>query len=116
MTALVTTLKHWLFTRNSMILIGNFLLFATLINTLPFESQVNTGLSILIFVAVLWLTEAIHVSITALLVPLLAVVFGVFQYPCGTSKLLQPNYLSFPRWVCISSGIEQARARQSDRR
>ena len=50
MTALVTTLKHCCFTRNSMILIGNLMLFALLLTTLPFGSQVNTGLIILLFV------------------------------------------------------------------
>lgn len=71
MTALVVTLRNWFFTRNSMIFIANILLFITLLETLPFDPKVVIGLSILTFVAVLWLTEAIHVSITALLVPLL---------------------------------------------
>ncbi|HHF2994077.1 TPA: DASS family sodium-coupled anion symporter [Vibrio diabolicus] len=79
MTALAVTLKNWFFTRNSMILNVNIVLFIILFNTLPFEPQVVTGLSILVFVAILWLTEAIHVSITALLIPLLAVFLGVFN-------------------------------------
>jgi sodium-dependent dicarboxylate transporter 2/3/5 len=79
MTALAVTLKNWFFTRNSMILNANILLFIILFNTLPFEPQVVTGISILVFVAILWLTEAIHVSITALLIPLLAVFLGVFN-------------------------------------
>jgi sodium-dependent dicarboxylate transporter 2/3/5 len=62
-----------------MILTANIVLFLVLLTTLPFEPKVVTGLSILVFVAVLWLTEAIHVSITALLVPLLAVFLGVFN-------------------------------------
>ncbi|MDW2149925.1 DASS family sodium-coupled anion symporter, partial [Vibrio sp. 378] len=57
----------------------NILLFIILFNTLPFEPQVVTGISILVFVAILWLTEAIHVSITALLIPMLAVFLGVFN-------------------------------------
>ncbi len=79
MTALAVTLKNWFFTRNSMILNANILLFIILFNTLPFEPQVVTGISILVFVAILWLTEAIHVSITALLIPVLAVFLGVFN-------------------------------------
>ncbi len=59
MTALAVTLKNWFFTRNSMILNANILLFIILFNTLPFEPQVVTGISILVFVAILWLTEAI---------------------------------------------------------
>ncbi|HCG5963520.1 TPA: DASS family sodium-coupled anion symporter [Vibrio parahaemolyticus] len=79
MTALAVTLKNWFFTRNSMILNANILLFIILFNTLPFEPKVVIGISILVFVAILWLTEAIHVSITALLIPMLAVFLGVFN-------------------------------------
>ncbi|EJB8687278.1 Anion transporter [Vibrio parahaemolyticus] len=79
MTALAVTLKNWFFTRNSMILNANILLFIILFNTLPFEPKVVTGISILVFVAIFWLTEAIHVSITALLIPMLAVFLGVFN-------------------------------------
>lgn len=42
MTALAVTLKNWFFTRNSMILNANILLFIILFNTLPFEPQVVT--------------------------------------------------------------------------
>ncbi|NOH98547.1 DASS family sodium-coupled anion symporter [Vibrio sp. 99-70-13A1] len=107
MTALVTTLKHWLFTRNSMILIGNILLFTILLTTLPFESSVNTGLSILVFVAVLWLTEAIHVSITALLVPLLAVLFGVFNTSAALSNFSNPIIFLFLGGFALAAALNK---------
>ncbi|MFA0709425.1 SLC13 family permease, partial [Vibrio sp. 10N.222.48.A3] len=107
MTALVTTLKHWLFTRNSMILIGNFTLFAVLLNSLPFEAQVNTGLSILVFVAILWLTEAIHVSITALLVPLLAVLFGVFNTPAALANFSNPIIFLFMGGFALAAALNK---------
>lgn len=107
MTALVTTLKHWLFTRNSMILIANFTLFALLLNTLPFEAQVNTGLSILVFVAILWLTEAIHVSITALLVPLLAVLFGVFNTPAALANFSNPIIFLFMGGFALAAALNK---------
>lgn len=44
---------------------------------LPFEQNANKGLSLLFFIGVLWLTEAIHITITALLVPVLAVLIGM---------------------------------------
>ncbi len=107
MTALVTTLKHWLFTRNSMILIANFTLFAVLLNTLPFEAQVNTGLSILVFVAILWLTEAIHVSITALLVPLLAVLFGVFNTSAALANFSNPIIFLFMGGFALAAALNK---------
>ncbi|MDX1266085.1 MAG: DASS family sodium-coupled anion symporter [Oceanisphaera sp.] len=66
------------------ILSANLLLFLLLLNTLPFDPGVTKGLSLLIFIAVLWLTEALHITITALLVPLLATLLGVL----GTQEAL----------------------------
>ena len=46
-------------------------------NTLPFDENANRGLAILLFVGVLWLTEAVHITITALMVPILAIFSGI---------------------------------------
>lgn len=43
---------------------------------LPCEPEARKGLALLTFIAILWLTEALHVTITALCVPLLAILFG----------------------------------------
>lgn len=43
------------------------------------ETQVRTGLAILAFAAILWLTEAIPLAATALLVPILGMLTGVFS-------------------------------------
>ena len=40
-------------------------------NILPFEPLTNKGLALAAFIGILWLTEAIHVTATAILVPLL---------------------------------------------
>ncbi|KPN70825.1 DASS family sodium-coupled anion symporter [Neisseria sp. 83E34] len=44
---------------------------------LPYEDTVNKGLSILCFVAIMWFTEAVHITVTALMVPILAVLFHI---------------------------------------
>ncbi len=44
---------------------------------LPYDQNANKGLSLLLFIGILWLTEAIHITITALLVPVLAVLVGM---------------------------------------
>ena len=44
-------------------------------SVLPYDIPANKGLAILLFVAILWFTEALH--ITALIVPVLAAVSGV---------------------------------------
>ena len=71
--------REWFFNRNSLIVLADVALFAILFNTLPFEPNVVLGISMLAFIAVLWLTEALHVTVTAILVPVMAVLFGVFD-------------------------------------
>ena len=48
-----------------------------LYNILPYDQNANKGLALLTFIAILWLTEAIHITITALLVPVLAVLLAM---------------------------------------
>jgi sodium-dependent dicarboxylate transporter 2/3/5 len=71
--------REWFFNRNSIIILADLFLFFILYNTLPFEPNVVLGISILAFIAVLWLTEALHVTVTAVLVPIIAVLSGVFD-------------------------------------
>lgn len=44
---------------------------------LPYDHNANKGLALLVFIGILWLTEAIHITITALLIPVLAVFIGM---------------------------------------
>ncbi len=71
--------REWFFNRNSLIVLADIALFFILYRTLPFDPNVVLGISILVFIAVLWLTEALHVTVTAILVPIMAVLFGVFD-------------------------------------
>lgn len=107
MTALTLTLKKWLFDRNSIILLADIALFTLLMNTLPYEKDVVVGLSILTFVAVLWLTEAVHVSITAILVPLLAVGFGIFQTPQALSNFANPIIFLFLGGFALAAAMHK---------
>lgn len=64
--------------KRSLIIVGiNISLFFILYHILPFSRNENLGICLLCFIGILWLTEAIHVSLTALLVPILSVVFGL---------------------------------------
>ncbi|EGU31942.1 NadC family protein [Vibrio ichthyoenteri ATCC 700023] len=76
---LPTNTREWLINRNSMIILADIVLFAVLYFTLPMEPNVVLGICMLVFIAILWLTEALHVTVTAILVPLMAVLFGVFN-------------------------------------
>ena len=62
-------------------------IFAYFLSTiLPFEPLANKGLALASFIGILWLTEAIHVTATALLVPMLAIFIGIPEF--DTKKAL----------------------------
>ena len=90
--------------KKMLILAIDIILLFALYYGLPFEQGVNTGLAILVFAAVLWLTEAIHISITAILVPILAVFFGIFQTQEAMSNFANPIiYLFFGGFVLAAA-------------
>ncbi|MCT7655532.1 hypothetical protein MBH78_14425 [Oceanimonas sp. NS1] len=77
------------------ILLADIALFVLLLMFLPFEPGVNKGLSLLIFIAVLWLTEAVHITITALMVPLLAAVMGILSTGAALGNFANPIIFLF---------------------
>ena len=90
---------------SNLIIVINTLLFAAMQLWLPFEPAVVDGLSILIFIAILWLTEALDVSITALLVPILAVVFGVLETSDALSNFAAPIIFIFLGGFALASAL-----------
>lgn len=56
--------------------------------TLPYETTANKGLALLFFVAVLWFSEATHITITALLVPIIAVAIGLVAKNPATGDMV----------------------------
>lgn len=62
---------------------------------LPFEPEVNKGLALLLVIATLWLTEAVNITITALLVPLLTVLLGVLSTGDALSNFANPIIFLF---------------------
>lgn len=90
--------------KKRLILLADIALFLLLYNFLPFEQGINTGFSVLIFIAILWLTEAIHISITAILVPILAVTLGIFETKSAMSNFANPIiYLFFGGFVLAAA-------------
>lgn len=62
---------------------------------LPFDAKANKGLALLVFIAVLWLTEALHVTVTALLVPLLAIGLGLVATKNALAAFADPTIFLF---------------------
>ncbi|PKF50748.1 SLC13 family permease [Enterovibrio nigricans] len=105
MTALTLAVRDWLLNRNSLILIADIVLFTLLLNFLPYEKDVVIGLSLLAFIAILWLTEALHVSITAILVPLLAVGLGIFKTPAALANFANPIIFLFLGGFALAAAL-----------
>ncbi|OEE62230.1 Anion transporter [Enterovibrio norvegicus FF-454] len=113
MTALTLAFKDWLFNKNSLILIANVALFTLMMTFLPFEKDVVVGLSLLVFIAVLWLTEALNVSITALLVPVLAVGLGVFNTSTALSNFSNPIIFLFLGGFALAAALHTQKLDQA---
>lgn len=67
-------------------------------NVLPYDDSANKGLALLFFIGVLWLTEALHVTITALLVIVIGALIGIpdFDAKTGLQSFASPIiYLFF---------------------
>lgn len=81
--------------RGGIIFLADIVLFFLLLNILPFSPNENKGLALLVFVGVLWLTEAIHVTVTALLVPILAVGLGLVSTNTALANFGNPTIFLF---------------------
>ena len=81
--------------KNGIIFILDIVLFFVLLKVLPYESKASAGLALLAFVAVLWLTEAWHVTVTALLVPLLAIALDLVSTKQALVAFADPTIFLF---------------------
>lgn len=81
--------------RALIILALDICLFVILYSLLPYERSENLGVCLLVFVGILWLTEAIHVSLTALLVPVLSVLLGLQNTSSALSTFANPVIFLF---------------------
>ena len=82
-------------TRGYIILALDFLLFLILIKMLPFTSMENRGLALLVFIGILWLTEAFNITITSLMVPILAIGLNVLPTKAAFAPFSEPIIFMF---------------------
>lgn len=75
--------------------------------------SVTLGCLILFVIALLWVTEWIHVSLTALLVPVLAVVSGIFEIKEAFAAFANPIIFIFLGGFALSAALHK---QQLDRR
>ena len=82
-------------TRGYIILALDFLLFLTLIKMLPFTPMENRGLALLVFIGILWLTEAFNITVTSLMVPILAIGLNVLPTKAAFAPCSEPIIFMF---------------------
>ncbi len=90
----------------SFVVVFSAIVFALLLQLLPFDAEINKGLSLLFLVAVLWLTEALHITITALLVPVLAVALGLLPTAEALSSFADPIIFLFLGGFALASALK----------
>lgn len=73
----------------------------------PIDKTVLKGLSILIFIAALWLTEALPITVTALIVPVLAVVTGILNVKEALSYFAHPIIFLFLGGFGIAAALHK---------
>lgn len=94
--------------RNYLVIACDVLLFLALLYGLPLEPEVAKGLAVLAFIGVLWLTEATHVTITALMVPVLAMMLGILPGKAAMVGFADPTiFLFFGGFVLAGALHEQ---------
>ena len=72
---------------------------------LPYEEPTNKGLALLAFIAILWLTEAIHITVTALLVPVLAILLGLESTKSALQAFANPTIFLFFGGFAIATAL-----------
>ncbi|UTO05199.1 DASS family sodium-coupled anion symporter [Moraxella sp. FZLJ2107] len=81
--------------RGLIILALDLILFFILIHTLPFSPSENKGLALLVFAGVLWLTEAFNITVTALMIPILAIGMGLLKTKDAFATFSEPIIFMF---------------------
>lgn len=92
--------------RIAMALVGVIAAFMVLIFE-PFPGDVNQGIFIFVIAASFWITEVIHLTATALLVPVLAVALGVFPVNESLDKFSHPIIFIFLGGFTLAAALQK---------
>lgn len=81
--------------RGLLILALDLVLFFALLHWLPFSQQENRGLALLVFIGILWLTEAFNITVTSLMIPLFAIGLNVLSTKAAFAPFSEPIIFMF---------------------
>ena len=74
---------------------------------LPWPAAVSHGFALLVFIAFLWLTETLQVTLTALLVPIGAVVLQILTLPQALSHFANPVLYLFLGGFALAAALHR---------
>ncbi|PNQ54086.1 Anion transporter [Vibrio agarivorans] len=94
------------FSLQNLIIVADIILALCLYNFLPFGEPIVLGITMLVFIAILWLTEAVHVTVTAILIPIIAVLAGVFDTPTALNNFSSPIVFLFLAGFAIAAAMQ----------
>ncbi|VEG12335.1 SLC13 family permease [Moraxella cuniculi] len=81
--------------RSTLILLFDVIICAVLLKILPFDPLANRGLVLLVFAGILWLTEAYHITVTALMIPVIAILGGMLDTKAAFATFSEPIIFMF---------------------
>lgn len=93
--------------KGTAIVCADIVLFCVLIKFLPVEEPINEALALLIFVAVLWLTQAISIVVTSLLIPVLASALGILTVKSALASFADPVIFLFLGGFALAAALHK---------
>jgi len=73
----------------------------------PYDPALKTGLSILTLIAILWVTETFNITVTALLIPVLTVLAGVFTVGEALQNFANPIIFLFLGGFALAAALNE---------
>jgi sodium-dependent dicarboxylate transporter 2/3/5 len=87
--------------------LGCLLLAALVYRSGPQPEALRAGLAVFVLVGGLWTTQALHLSVTALLVPLLAVLTGLMDLRAALASFAHPVIVLFLGGFALAAALQQ---------
>ncbi len=88
-------------------LIASFILFFLVLFFFPAEPEIRKGLAILTFTAVMWISEALPLSITSLSVPILSVILGISDVKSSFAPFAHPIIFLFLGGFTLAAALSK---------
>ena len=95
--------------RKNLIILVAAIISIALYNFLPADKNILKGLTILFFIATLWITESLPITATALLVPIIAVLTGIFEVKEALSYFAHPIIFLFLGGFGLAAALHKYR-------